>query len=169
MKAMRRHAFGIAALACIAAVGLTGCTKKTTVTSPHGSVTVQQGIGGQTTTVKTDTGQVTVGKGAVDAGALGLPVYPGATQTDGGVAAQQPAGGGGTEVTSYETTDSFAQVYGYYRMHMPAGSEKVKMQSGSSAMAQFQVGDEGSSEQKHVTIAAGNGKTTISLMRVTHQ
>jgi hypothetical protein len=155
---------------CLFAAVLAACTgKKTTVSTPGGNVTVEQGPNGQsTTTIKSGQGEVKFGKGAVDPASIGLPLYPGATQSDeGSMSLSHSANGEGGQVLVMTTGDDFDKVYDFYRSQMPAGSEKLKMSSGGSQMASFQVGDTGAKDSKSVVIRASNGKVTIELLRST--
>jgi hypothetical protein len=156
-----------------------GCAKKsTTVNSSAGNVTVEQNTGGETTTVKSEQGEVKYGKGAVDPASLGLPIYPGAKASDQNSVSVSGTmqGGEGGQVVMLTTDDSFDKVYDYYKSQMPAGSEKMKVASGKTRLASFQVGESGSKESKTVMIQdtsdqsggqEAGGKVTIQLIRST--
>ncbi len=165
MTAFRIHAFAAATLA--AAVTLVGCSHKVNVQTDQGSVSVDSSANG-TTTIKSGQGQMSVGKGAVDAASIGLPVYPGATAADNGsVSVSDTSKGQGSQVVVMTTTDPFDKVYEYYKGQMPSGSEKMKVSSGDSDIAQFQVGDSDAKDQKVVMITGAKGKVTIELTHVT--
>jgi ABC-type enterochelin transport system substrate-binding protein len=148
---------------------LGACAKKsTTVNTPGGNVTVEQNAGGQTTTVTSKEGKVTVGKGAVDVASLGLPVYPGAKQDENAMSMTGSSKTGSGSFVMLTTDDPFDKVYDYYKSQMPAGSEKMKVASGDTQMASFQVGESAAKETKSVTISSAKGKTTIQLVHSTN-
>lgn len=123
---------------------------------------------GGTSTLKGKAGELTIGKGAVDAATLGIPVYPGAKPSEAGsMAMADTVKGENSQLTMLETPDSFDKVYAFYKGQMPSGSEKMKVETGSSSMAEFQVGDTGSADVKNVTISSSNGKTAIELVHAT--
>ena len=158
-----------------------GCAKKTTtVNTSAGNVTVEQNAAGETTTVKSDQGEVKYGKGAVDPASLGLPVYPGAKASDQNSVSVSgmKQGGEGGQVVMLTTDDSFDKVYDYYHSQMPAGSEKMKVTSGKTRMATFEVGESSSKDSKTVMIQdtsdpsagqGGGGKVTIQLIHATKE
>jgi hypothetical protein len=123
---------------------------------------------GATSTLKGKEGELKVGKNAVDTASLGIPVYPGATPSDAGsMAIADTAKGENSQVAMLETTDPFDKVYAFYKEQMPSGSEKMKVETGSSSMAEFQVGDTGAAEVKNVMISSSNGKVAIELLHAT--
>jgi hypothetical protein len=147
------------------ALGACSGKKTTTVSTGNGSVTVEQGAGNGTTTVKSSEGSVTVGKGAVDAASLGLPIYPAAKQSEeGSMSVSSASQGGASQVLTMTTDDSFDKVYAFYKAQMPAGSEKMKMASGGSQVASFQVGTQSEPDSKSVLITESNGKVSIQLV-----
>ena len=151
-------------LAAAAAFALVGCSHKVEVQTGQGSVSVDQSNG--STTIKSNGGQVSVGKNAVDPASIGLPVYPGAAQStdNSAVSINDTSKGEGAQFVVLTTADPFDKVYDYYKGQLPAGSEKMKVESGGSDIAQFQTGTE--KDQKVVMITGGKDKTTIEL---THQ
>jgi hypothetical protein len=151
-------------VACIAAsLSVAACSKKVTVSTSQGNVTVEQGAGGQTTTIKSNQGQVTVGKGTVDPASLGLPVYPGATQSDqGSMSVSDASKGAASQLVMLTTTDPFDKVYDYYKSQLPAGAQTAKVSTGGSQMATFEVGA-GTKDEKGVIIQESGGKVTIEL------
>ena len=162
---MRNFPVSAALVAAVAALALAGCSHKVTVQTLQGSVSVDQSANGSTT-IKSNNGEVSIGKGAVDPASLGLPVYPGATQSkdNASVSVSDTSKGGGSQFVILSTTDPFDKVYEYYKGQLPAGSEKMKVSSGDSDVAQFQVGTD--KDQKVVMLTGAKDKTTIEL---THQ
>lgn len=144
----------------LALVALAGCSNghKTTVMTSNGAATVSTSTDNKTTTVQTKEGTFTSGKGAVDIAKMNVAMYPGATQDEGGFAMNGVKGSG--EMVSLTTGDSFDKVYDWYKSKMPASSEKMKVSSGDTTMAQFTTGEAGK-EQTSITITARNGKTQI--------
>jgi hypothetical protein len=162
---MRKFSTPTALLVALAAIAFAGCSHKVTVQTSQGTVSVDQGANGSTT-IKSNSGEVAIGKGAVDPASLGLPVYPGATQSkdNASVSVSDTSKGGGSQFVILTTTDPFDKVYEYYKGQLPAGSEKMKVSSGDSDVAQFQVGSD--KDQKVVMLTGAKDKTTIEL---THQ
>lgn len=149
-----------ARLSVVAAVVLlVACaTHKTTVSTTNGDATVTQDQNGQSTTVQTKEGTVTVGKSA-DPAALGAPVYPGADSNDtGAVTVSGPNAG---SMAAFKTTDDFGKVYDFYKSHMPNGSEKMKMNSGDNSVAEFAA--TGADGETAVQISGKPGETDIII------
>lgn len=137
----------IGALVAVVAVVACSSHKTTTVSTSNGDATVTQNAGSQSVTVQTSSGAVTVG-GSVDPSQLGAPVYPGAQANSEGSVSYSGADGGA--MAAFKTTDDFDKVYEYYKSQMPAGSEKMKMQSGDSSVAEF-------------VVSAGDGETAVQI------
>jgi hypothetical protein len=148
----------IASLAAIVALVACGSHKTTTVSTSNGEATVTQDASGQSTTVKTNEGTVTVGK-TVDASQLGVPAYPGADANTEGTVSYTGANGGA--MAAYKTTDDFDKVYTFYKSQLPAGSEKMKMQSGDGSIAEFVV--DNASGETAVQITGKAGETAIII------
>lgn len=147
----------IGALAAI--IALVACSShKTTVSTSNGEATVTQDANGQSTTVQTSQGTVTVGKSA-DPSQLGAPVYPGADANTAGTVSYTGANGGA--MAAFKTTDDFDKVYEFYKSKLPAGSEKMKMASGDSSVAEFTVESTGS--ETAVEISGKSGETDIII------
>jgi hypothetical protein len=155
------RAFVVASLA--GAVILTGCSHKVNIQTSQGNVSVDSGANG--TTIKSGAGDVTVGKAAIDPAKVGMPVYPGATQSNDSVAINDTSKGQGASVVVLTTTDPFDKVYAFYKSQMPPGSEKMKVSSGDTDVAEFLTGD--SSDQKVVMISGAKDKVTIQLTHST--
>ena len=141
-------------------VAATGCSHKTTVTSTDGTTTVSTSNNGQTATITTKEGSATYGAGAVDTSKLGAPVYPGATAAEGGGMSASTTTGS-SAMGAFSTADSFDAVYGWYKAHMPPGSEKMKMSSGGSDVAEFVAGKD--ADAVAVMISDKDGKTQIVI------
>jgi hypothetical protein len=147
------------AAAC-AAVVLAACSHKTTVATGNGE-TVTTDSSNQSVTVQSSDGTVTVGKSA-DPAQLGVPIYPGAGTTSAD-ASVQVSGAHPGQMASFTTTDDFDKVYEFYKAHMPAGSEKMKMDAGGTSMAEFQAtASDGTATT--VTVSGKDGKTSILIV-----
>jgi hypothetical protein len=161
---LRSAIFTFACLGTLATL-VGACSKKsTTIATPAGSVTVERSANGGTTTVKGAGAEVHFGKGAVDPASLGLPVYPGATESDTSVSLNPSARTGGGQMVMLATPDSFDRVYAYYKEHMPAGSEKAKVSAGGVQLATFQIGNLHTKDAKSVVIQASGSKVLIQLV-----
>ena len=149
-------------IACLAMVLMSGCSgHKQTFVTKEGTTTVESSNNNQTVTVNSKEGSATYGKGAVDPAKLGIPVYPGATSTEGGMAGTTAQGTG--EIVALTTTDSFDKVYAWYQSHMPAGSQTMHMSGSASSIASFRMGKDTDKEQRSVMITAEKDKTSILL------
>jgi hypothetical protein len=145
-------------VAATAALLLAACSHKTTVETGNGTVTTD--TNNQTVTVQSSDGTVTIGKSA-DPAQLGVPVYPGASSSDQSSVSVTGAHAGA--LATFTTADAFDKVYDFYKGHMPAGSEKMKMDSGGTSMAEFaSTGSDGTSTT--VTIQSQNLKTSIIIV-----
>ena len=156
-------------VAALAAVSLCACTghSRTIVTSQGPVTETQSGSGSNSTvTIQTNQGTGTYGANAVNPAELGLPIYPGASQSNtAGYAATSKEGSG--KVVMMTTNDSFDKVYAWYSAHMPAGSQQMHMTAQSGSIAAFAIGTSTDKEQKGVTItssANGHGGPTTSIM-----
>ena len=156
--------FGLAlALIAVCAV-LPACSKRTTtVPTANGPVTVTQDNGSKNVSYQSKEGKVVLGQNAVDPASLGLPIYPGATPSEGGSLAAD-TNRGSAKVVTLQTKDSFDKVYAFYHTNMPAGSEKSKMSMAGSSMASFQIGNEAAKMQKSVSIVGSGNSVTITLI-----
>lgn len=153
---MTRIAFLLAA-----AVALVACSHKTTtVQTANGTITTSQDHQG--VTVQTSEGTMNLGRN-VDASKLGAPVYPGATAKDQGSISTTTADGTNT-IAAFKTTDPFDKVYAYYKQQLPAGSEKMKISTGDTQMASFQVGAQNGPDQVGVQITSDKTGTTNILI-----
>jgi len=157
--------FGVFALVLLAVL-VGACTKgrSVTVSTANGNTTVTQSQDNQTTTVTTKEGTMKAGKDAVDLSTLGVPVYAGATQQQGGYS--MTGAQGGAQVVALTTADPFDKVYVFYKAQLPANAEAMKTESNGSSYAMFRVGTDqnGSSivlEQK------SGGATTIVITKST--
>jgi len=149
-------------IAGLAAVLVAGCSgHKQTYVTQQGTTTVETNNNNQTVTVNSKEGTSTYGKGAVDPAKLGIPVYPGATTTEGGISGKTAQGAG--EIVALSTKDPFDKVYAWYQQHMPAGSEGMHMSNAGSSVATFKIGKENDKEQRSVMISSEKDKTSILL------
>ena len=145
--------------ALVAIVTLVACSShKTTTYTTKDNTVVKQDASGQSTTVQTDQGTVTVGKSA-DPAQLGAPIYPGADANTAGTVSYTAANGGA--MSAFKTTDDFAKVYDFYKSQLPAGSEKMKMQSGDGSIAQFVI--DNATGETAVQISGKPGETDIII------
>jgi hypothetical protein len=160
---MHRTIFALLAL-CI---GLTGCASSKHSYSANGT-TVTTDTKQNTVTVQASGETMTVGSGVVDASKLGVPIYAGAKQEEGGYS--MTGAKGSAQMTSFTTPDSFDRVYAFYHSKMPAGSEKMKIDSGGSSMAEFVVGNNTpGTEQTMVMISKKGTGTAIVITKGTGQ
>jgi hypothetical protein len=150
-------------LLCTAlALTLVSCSSKRTIVTSQGTMTVETNAMHNTVKVSNASGTAIIGKGAVNAAALGLPLYPGAIASDtGGMAVHNTSGT--SNVVSLTTTDSFDKVYAWYKLRMPNGTEQTHMMAAGGSVASFAEGKLGDKDQKSVVITESGGKTTILL------
>ncbi|HEV3152265.1 MAG TPA: hypothetical protein VGZ02_00515 [Candidatus Baltobacteraceae bacterium] len=153
----------ILALAALVAAG--GCSSKKTVYDSNGN-TVTSDSNGKTVTVQSSGGTMTMGQSAVDLSKLGVPVYPGATQSSGGFSYNGSHGSG--QMTSLTTGDAFDKVYAWYKSQLPKDAEKMKSSSGDSSFAEFVTGAAGS-PQTTVMISSKGDQTSIVLSKGSSQ
>ena len=112
--------------------------------------------------ITTPGGQITVGeKIPVTEDELGVPIYPGSEQAEGGVQVKTPQGVSGTYV--FRTTDPPAKVMAFYREKL-AGRDASFIESSDRGMIT------GGRDREHgfliaVTREEKDGKTLISITR----
>jgi hypothetical protein len=146
----------------LALLNLAGCGSKKT----EGSTTVETNALHNTVKVSSKEGTAIIGRGAVNAKELGLPIYPGtiAAQT-GGLTANNAKGT--TREVSLTTKDSFDQVYQWYKRQLPANTEQTHMEVAGGSVASFLVGKINDADQKSVLISQSKDTTTILLTHIT--
>jgi hypothetical protein len=153
----------ISAAAClISAAMLAACGggEKTTYTTANGTATVTKN--GTTTTYESKEGKITAGQGAVDVSKLGAPLYPGATQNQDNSSISVTTSKGSSAMASFTTDDKFETVDAWYKAHLPKGSEKMNVNQGGAAIAEFTMG-ENTPNQTLVMITGKDGKTQIVI------
>jgi hypothetical protein len=153
------------ALAITIALALVACSSKRTIVTSAGTTTVETNAMHDTVKPTTGHGTAVIGRGAVSAAALGLPIYPGVIAGATGGMAVQNASGTSSQV-SLQTNDSFDQVYQWYRERMPNGSEQTHLVVKGGSVASFEQGHLGDKDQKSVVITESGGKTAIMLTHV---
>lgn len=137
--------FAATLLLCVAC-----SSHKTTVATDQGTATVTTSNDNKTTTIESNKGTVTIGEGAVDVSKLGVPLYPNAKQDGSSVQVESNDGA----LATFTTSDSFEDVYRFYKAHMPAGSEKLKISSGDTSNAIFSVADAKTGEERTLQITS---------------
>lgn len=157
---MRRPRFAIAVALTLAVCACTDA-HKSTVTTGNGAATVTTNEDNNTTTVQTKEGTFKTGKGAVDLVSLAVPIYPGAAASESGGYAMSGKQGN-AQVVSLTSNDDFARVYAWYKAQMPAGSEKMRITSGATRMAEFALG-ENTKDTRTVMIQAQQRRTSILI------
>lgn len=146
---------------------LAACSSSKKVYSGNGT-TVTTDSNEKTVTVRSSEGTMTMGKGVVDAASLGVPIYAGATQDEG--AFSVTGAKGSAQMIAFTTSDSFENVYQFYHSKMPAGSEKMKVDSGDSSVAEFVTGSDKPGEvQTMVMISKKGDKTAIVVTKGTNE
>jgi hypothetical protein len=149
----------------LAACALVCCSNKRTIVTSSGTTTVETNALHNTVKVTNGHGTAIIGRGAVDAAALGLPIYPGAiSAATGGLAVQNSSGS--SRQVSLQTDDSFEQVYQWYKQRMPNGSEQTHLIVKGGSVASFAEGGLNDKDQKSIVITESGGKTAIMLTRV---
>jgi hypothetical protein len=143
--------------ALAAAIALAGCATSKHTYSANGT-TVTTDNTQNTVTVRASGETMTVGNGVVDASKLGVPIYAGAKQEEGGYSITGAKGE--AQMASFATPDSFDRVYAFYHSKMPAGSEKMKVDSGDSSIAEFVVGNGAPGSRQTVVMISKKGTGT---------
>lgn len=151
--------FFIVALAALVAAA--GCSAKKTVYSGNGS-TVTTENNNKTVTVQSSGGTLTMGQNAVDLSKMNVPIYPGATQNEGGYSYNGTSGSG--QMAALTTGDEFQKVYDWYKSRLPADSQKMMSTSGDSSVAEFVIGQTANgSPATTVMISSKGNQTSIVL------
>jgi hypothetical protein len=148
---------------CLATMAFTGCTSKKTIVTNQGTTTVETNTLHNTVKITNKAGTAVIGKGAVSAAELALPLYPGAISKLTGASTVTNAQGGKVYEVSLSTKDPFEEAYQWYKERLPAGSEQTHMQASGGSIASFLVGKMGDREQKSVLINQSSNLTTILL------
>ena len=152
-------------IALAAIVALAACSShKSTVATSNGTATVTTSQDDKNVTIQTKEGTTSIGQN-VDTGKLGVAVYPGA-QAGQGQSITTSCDKGSTVISAFTTPDGFSKVYDFYKQHLPADSEKMKVSSGNGSMASFQVGDATGPDE--VTVQVSSDKPTETDILITH-
>src|SRR6202023_533807 len=103
----------------------------------QGTTTVETNTLRNTVKITNKQGTAVIGKGAVTASELGLPLYPRAIEKLTGASTVSNTQGGKVFEVSLSTKDSFEQAYQWYKERLPAGSEQTHMQASGGSIASF--------------------------------
>jgi len=139
------------------------CTNKKTIVTNQGTTTVETNTLGNTVKITNKQGTAVIGKGAVSASQLALPLYPGAIAKLTGASTVSNTQGGKVYQVSLSTKDPFEEAYHWYKERLPAGSEQTHMQASGGSIASFLVGKMGDRDEKSVLIDQSSNLTTIVL------
>lgn len=155
-----------------------GC-KPTVPTGNGGSMTIEDAENGEVT-IRTDDGttvqtrkdgeQMTITDrqgnvtaiigGPIDEAKLGVKVYPGAKQLEGGVTSTKD--GVTSTVVTYQTDDSVAQVAEFYKKEL-AGAQTVSANANGDEMQSFTLEEPKRKVSLHVSRAKTHHHTTILI------
>ena len=169
-----RRLMVVLALLAAAAVLSTGCgTRKQTVTTPGGKVTVEtkrSGRGDKTTwTAETKEGKTTVTGGeekTITEAELGVPVYPGAkVNIESRVETRTPGAGSGYEHRVLYTPDSYDKVVEFYKKNLKNIKNESSASSGDTKLTMFQIGEGKDQMMVHVTWDAKENRTMIQVIK----
>ncbi len=136
---------------------LTACSSSKKVYSANGA-TVTTDSKDNSVTVRSSEGTMKMGKDVVDVASLGVPIYAGAKQDEGALSVSGEKGT--AQMTAFTTPDSFDKVYAFYHSKMPAGSEKMKVNSGDSSVAEFITGDDKAGAMQTMVMISKKGDST---------
>jgi len=144
---------------------LAACSSSKRVYNTNGA-TVTTDSKDNSVTVQSSEGTMKMGKDVVDVASLGVPIYVGAKQDEGALSVSGEKGS--AQMTAFTTPDSFDKVYAFYHSKMPSGSEKMKVDSGDSSVAEFITGDDkAGSVQTMVMISKKGDNTSIVITKGT--
>ncbi len=161
MKLATGHLFVTLPLAAAVAA----CTAhKTTIQTRDGTATVTTTNDDKNVSVQSNEGTMAIGQG-VDAAKLGVPVYPGA-QTGQPASITTTSGNGTTVIASFTTADAFEKVYAYYKQRLPAGAERMNVNSPNGSVASFQAGVQ--TAPNAVTVQISSDKPNVTSILITH-
>jgi len=144
-------------------INVVACTNKKTIVTNEGTTTVETNTLGNTVKITNKQGTAVIGKGAVSASELGLPLYPRAIAKLTGASTVSNTQGGKVYEVSLSTKDPFEEAYQWYKERLPAGSEQTHMQASGGSIASFLVGKLSDRDQKSVLINQSSSLTTIVL------
>jgi hypothetical protein len=114
-------------------------------------------------TIRTEKGAVTLGEARhVSEAELGIPLYPGAQQAEGGVKFEGEKGAMATYV--FKTSDSVEQVVEFYKQRVGAKAESVVISTEGSLITLKQYG--GSDYMIAVATDHSDQKTVITITRM---
>jgi len=158
-KAVALMVLGMLTLSLLIAAGCG--EEKTTITTPEGKVTVEEGESGKVT-VQGEGGETTYewSEKPPSEEQLGLPIYPGAQYVPGSGSSGSVSGEEGkfsAASAEFTTDDSFDKVVSWYRDKLGA---PIAVQESSEANWLISTGEE---SVKTVTVTVEQGKVKITL------
>ncbi len=114
-------------------------------------------------------GTVDIGRAAVDPRQLGVPLYPGATQSTGVGSFSDAGASGSTAITTLDAHASFAQVDAWYRTHVPAGAQPTHLAVDGESTASYEWTSADGRADRVVTINSNQGEPNITMsVRITN-
>lgn len=163
-------------IGAIALVTVTGCARSSdqagVASSPSQSLASPTPQATQTMPeirISDKHGTVDIGRAAVDPRELGVPLYPGATQSTGVGSFSDADASGSTAITTLDAHASFAQVDAWYRTHVPAGSQPTHLTVGGESTASYEWTSADGRADRVVTINSNQGKPIITIsVRITN-
>ena len=108
-------------------------------------------------------GTVNIGRGAVDPRQLGVPLYPGATQSTGVGSFADADASGSTAITTLDAHASFAQVDAWYQAHVPSGAQPTHLTVGGESTASYEWTSVDGRADRVVTINSNQGSPIITI------
>ena len=113
-------------------------------------------------------GTVDIGRAAVDPRRLGVPLFPGATQSAGVGSFSDAGASGSTAITTLDAHASFAQVDAWYRTHVPPGAQPSHLTVGGESTASYEWTSTDGRADRVVTINSNHGSPIITIsVRIT--
>jgi hypothetical protein len=108
-------------------------------------------------------GTVNIGSGAVDPRRLGVPLFPGATQSTGVGSFSDADASGSTAITTLDAHGSFEQVDAWYQAHVPAGAQPTHLTVGGESTASYEWTSADGRADRVVTINSNQGSPIITI------
>lgn len=108
-------------------------------------------------------GTVNIGRAAVDPRGLGVPLYPGATQSTGVGSFSDVDASGSTAITTLDAHASFSQVDAWYQGRVPAGAQPTHLTVGGESTASYEWTSADGRADRVVTINSNQGSPIITI------
>jgi hypothetical protein len=108
-------------------------------------------------------GTVKSGQGAVDPSTLGVPLFPGAAQSQSGGNFSESDANGSAAIATLDANAGFDVVDAWYKSHVPPDAQATHFSVGGEATSSYEWASKDGKADRIVTINTNHGKPVITI------